>query len=662
MPETSGGTPSAGSVASEATGLVPTQLAVLVPTFDPAKDDLTAYTKKVQLLTGMWPDGKWTELATRLILGCQGSAFFKLQLHQQEVTKNERKSVQRIIELLGGHWGQINLEKQYEHVERALFRCQQKQDESSDSFLARADIIWAELLSKGITLEDIQPYITLRGSLLGSDDKKRVLLDIDAAGTGKLSMDKVASSIRMLGAGFFHDVTGLKRNKGKTYDQTTLVAESQDVDDEPSATFHTESQDDVVDEELFETLIQEGDEEDASLVADFESAAADILQGDDDLASAYTAYVEARRRLNEKTRFRGFWPVSQSSKGKSKGHFKGKGRSFKGSSNRKTLQQRILESRCRICNRYGHWKAECPQRANQTDAGSSSRGSTAQAPTSFVSAQASDHPDVDGLPLEFLELPSHGTIMEKSKPEFSLVCFGDQGYGKGDSRTQLRRSIRYWDYCNQYQPSLHMIRSEASDVREPSFRKETMRARILLFSLEELETHTISFGKAHLGDTFQHVWDTDQKWVHWFISHYPTSSKTSHRFFRHFVEMKVERAELTGIRVPLTEPIVLPEPPASSVHGNTYPKAKGHPKAKAVAKSTAQPINDQVWQEVRDQAAEEYQWIHEEDMLNAMIEAPDVSHLETRMLNMENALSQVISQLERLTTLSPPSSQNVNQG
>ena len=95
------------------------------------------------------------------------------------------------------------------------------------------------------------------------------------------------------------------------------------------------------------------------------------------------------------------------------------------------------------------------------------------------------------------------------------------------------------------------------------------------FSMEELETHTISFGKAHLGDSFQHVWDTDQKWVHWFISHYPTSSKTSHRFFRHFVEMKVERAELTGIRVPLTEPIVLPEPPASSGHGNPLPESKG---------------------------------------------------------------------------------------
>ena len=485
MPETSGGTPSAGSVASDATGLVPTQLAVLVPTFDPSRDDLTAYTKKVQLLTGMWPDGKWTELATRLILGCQGSAFLKLQLHQTEVTKNERKSVQRIIELLGGHWGQINLERQYEYVERALFRCQQKGDESSDSYLARADIMWSELLSRGIKLEDIQPYITLRGSLLGSDDKKRVLLDTDAAGTGKLSMDKVASSIRMLGAGFFHDVTGLRRNKGKTYDQSTLVAESQDVDEEPSATYHTESQDDVVDEEMFETLVQEGDE-DASLVADFESAAADILQGDDELASAYTAYVEARRRLNEKTRFRGFWPVSQPSKGKSKGHFKGKGRSFKGSSNRKTLQQRILESRCRICNRYGHWKAECPQRANQTDNSSSARGSASQVPTSFVSAQPT-HPDVEGLPMEFLDLPSHGPIMEDPKQEFSLVCFENKGYGRGDSKTQLKRSLRFWEKCNHCQPFAHVVRSEASSVSEPSFRKETLRASILQPIIKESE-------------------------------------------------------------------------------------------------------------------------------------------------------------------------------
>ena len=110
------------ALGSASSNLVPNQLASLVPTFDPAKDDLTDYTKKVN----MWPDGKWTELATRVILGCSGSAVQKLQLKSAEITVNEKKSIQQIIELLGGQWGQIPLEKKYESAERALFRCVQR--------------------------------------------------------------------------------------------------------------------------------------------------------------------------------------------------------------------------------------------------------------------------------------------------------------------------------------------------------------------------------------------------------------------------------------------------------------------------------------------------------------------------------------------------------
>lgn len=85
---------------AEAVGLVPNQIASLVPTFDPSKDDLLTYTRKVELLVGMWPDGRWTELASRLILGCSGSAFLKLQIHQTEITKNDKKSIQKLIELI----------------------------------------------------------------------------------------------------------------------------------------------------------------------------------------------------------------------------------------------------------------------------------------------------------------------------------------------------------------------------------------------------------------------------------------------------------------------------------------------------------------------------------------------------------------------------------
>ena len=99
---------SEATVSSEATGNVSTQLAILVPTFDPAKDDLQVFTQKVELLLKAWPSNKLSELATRLILNCSGSAFKKLQLHQSEVTQNDEKSIKRIIELeaIGAksHW------------------------------------------------------------------------------------------------------------------------------------------------------------------------------------------------------------------------------------------------------------------------------------------------------------------------------------------------------------------------------------------------------------------------------------------------------------------------------------------------------------------------------------------------------------------------------
>ena len=47
---------------------VPNQLATLVPTFDPSKDDLEQYVQKIEMLSEIWPADKLNELATRLVL------------------------------------------------------------------------------------------------------------------------------------------------------------------------------------------------------------------------------------------------------------------------------------------------------------------------------------------------------------------------------------------------------------------------------------------------------------------------------------------------------------------------------------------------------------------------------------------------------------------
>ena len=121
----------------------------------------------------------------------------------------------------------------------------------------------------------------------------------------------------MLGASFFQEMNGGKRaSKLKTYHQSTLVNEDIDDTENDQYTMAAESLED--DDQAVEVLAQEGDD-DAALVMDFESA--ELLQNDEELASAFTAYTDARRRLNEKVRSRGFWPISQ--KGKSKGSWKG---------------------------------------------------------------------------------------------------------------------------------------------------------------------------------------------------------------------------------------------------------------------------------------------------------------------------------------------------
>ena len=107
--------------------------------------------------------------------------------------------------------------------------------------------------------------------------------------------------------------------------------------------------DDVNEDEMIEMLAQEGDE-DAVFVSDYEAMMADTVQEDSDLATAYNAYADARRRLSERFRNRGFWPTNPSKrKGKSqKGNFKG---NFKGQ--KKTLQQRMMEMSCRPCGKKG---------------------------------------------------------------------------------------------------------------------------------------------------------------------------------------------------------------------------------------------------------------------------------------------------------------------
>ena len=201
MGETSGG---------DSASFVPKELASLVQSFDPSTDSVDIWTSKVELLLNTWPPSKLNELATRLILGCKGTAYQKLQLLREEVLTNDEKGIKRLVEVVGGTWGQVPLEKKFELAERALFRSIQKADESSDSYLSRCDVIWTELLSRKMSLSELQAYIVLRGSKLPPEDKKRVIVESKDASDSSLTMKSVTAAIRLLGSGFFQDYTGIR--------------------------------------------------------------------------------------------------------------------------------------------------------------------------------------------------------------------------------------------------------------------------------------------------------------------------------------------------------------------------------------------------------------------------------------------------------------------
>ena len=178
-----------------------------------------------------------------------------------------------MIALLGGSWGRIPLEKQFDEAEQALYHCQQKNDESNDSYLARSEILWSRLLARKISLEELQAFIVLRGSSLAPEDKKRVILESDRDGAGKLTNQKVSEAIRMLGATFFMDMTGQRRGKTKVYDQSVLTVE--DVPDSAEGLMAAEG---MTEEDFVDTLITEGEDEDAAMIADFEAAASELIK------------------------------------------------------------------------------------------------------------------------------------------------------------------------------------------------------------------------------------------------------------------------------------------------------------------------------------------------------------------------------------------------
>ena len=101
-------------------------------------------------------------------------------------------------------------------------------------------------------------------------------------------------------------------------------------------------------------------DEDAVYITEFEESIVDAIQ-DSELAQVYVTYQEARQRLRDKAKARGYWPAK--GRGKTKGFGKkGKGSSSSsfpawGNGRNRSLADRIANSTCRLCHQKGALEA-----------------------------------------------------------------------------------------------------------------------------------------------------------------------------------------------------------------------------------------------------------------------------------------------------------------
>ena len=353
----------------------------LLPSFDPSQDDPREYTEKVRFLHGVCPERDRAMLGPRLAMQMKGTAWSQICKADPKKLSDPQEGIKTILAAVST-WEEAEELQTYERFEKALYRVVQKGDETVMSFVNRMQVAFRDL--GDVSLEDMRSFVLLRQSCLNPEDKKKV---ITMTG-GVLQASKVEQAMRQLSTKV---IVGQGDQKKKIY-PVNYAEEEQEV--------HYAAQEEELDEEsAFHVLWEQGDE-DACLIADFEDQLVEACQDNRELSQCFTAYTEARERLRDRMKARGFWPPRKGGKGWSKGKGKkgGKGRKM-------TLAEKIANSHCRACGMKGHWKLECPNRGSSQPQTGSSQG---RADVNFVFEEDGNNLEiVDEVPA--LELMNHLT-------------------------------------------------------------------------------------------------------------------------------------------------------------------------------------------------------------------------------------------------------------
>ena len=332
----------------------------LLPSFDPATDDIREYAQKVRFLHGVCPSGQRGMLAPRLAMMCKGTAWNQVRNIDSAKLTHPGTGVDSLLAALSS-WEESAEMVTFEKFEKALYKVQQKADESTMSYTNRLAVAFDDLGSR-VSIQDFRAFVLLRQSCLSAEDKKKILTMTG----GEVKTDLVENAMRSLAT---RVLTGPNEPKKKVY--PINFTEEEITESETSETaWHVVNQGDedgflVDDPDMISEMVMQGDA-DALVIQGFEQDLEDLFQSTPDLQHALVTYQEARQKITERRKFRGFWPT-----GKGHGASRGKGKGKKGFSSAKggskpSLLERIARTHCKHCGEKGHWRAECPNRQKES--------------------------------------------------------------------------------------------------------------------------------------------------------------------------------------------------------------------------------------------------------------------------------------------------------
>ena len=329
-----------------------------LPSFDPSSDDIREFSQKARFLHGVFPVKDKGNLAPRLAMLCKGTAWSQVrQLDPQKLTEPET-GVEYLLEALSA-WEETSELKTFELFEKCLYKVTQRSDEATHSYALRLHAAFNDLGGK-ITVQDMQAFVLLRQSGLSNEDKKRVL----SMTNGELKLKSVEQAMRTLSTKVLLS-SGEPRKKiyPTNYVEPDDVPPGNDDETPIQSTYSAMTEDDdVLPPEALEQMALSGDA-DALTVQQFEKDFEEMMQDVPDLQQALLTYQEARQRINDRRRGRGFWPSKSKGKGFNRDAMTGKGFRKGGQrSGKEELLARISRTHCKACGQIGHWKAECPLR------------------------------------------------------------------------------------------------------------------------------------------------------------------------------------------------------------------------------------------------------------------------------------------------------------